>query len=46
MQKRGVLSIPGQASNWYVSTAHTEQDIDDTIGKAGEAMEEFKDRLR
>ena len=45
LQRRGVSILPGQFSNWFVSTAHTEEDIDETIARAGDAMAELKDRL-
>ena len=45
MQRRGVMFIPGQASNWYVSTAHTDQDIDATIDRSADAMQELREQL-
>ena len=45
LQQRGVMLLAGQFSNWYVSTAHREQDIDTTIDRSREAMIELKDQL-
>jgi glutamate-1-semialdehyde 2,1-aminomutase len=45
MARRGVTCIPGQSSNWFVSTAHTEQDIDATIDRSADAMRELRERL-
>lgn len=36
LQERGIRAIPGGL--WFVSTAHTDDDIDQTIAAAGEAM--------
>ena len=36
LQERGVRAIPGGL--WFVSTAHTDEDIDRTLEAVGEAM--------
>ena len=45
MLKRGVLFIAGQMGVWYISTAHTREDIDFTLDAARDAMEEVKAQL-
>jgi glutamate-1-semialdehyde 2,1-aminomutase len=45
LQQRGVVVLQSQLSNWFVSTAHSELDIDETVARAGDAMEELRDRL-
>jgi glutamate-1-semialdehyde 2,1-aminomutase len=38
MQKRGIYCHPGQFERWFMSTEHTDQDIDDTIAAADESI--------
>lgn len=38
MLERGVLLPPSQFETWFVSAAHTEADIDETVNAAHEAM--------
>ncbi len=38
MQNRGIYFHPGQAERWFLSTEHTEQDIDATIDAADESI--------
>ena len=38
MQKRGIYCHPGQFERWFLSTEHTDQDIDDTIAAADESI--------
>ena len=38
MQHRGVYCHPGQFERWFLSTEHTEQDIDTTIDIAAESI--------
>ena len=38
MQHRGIYFHPGQAERWFLSTEHTEQDIDVTIDTAEESI--------
>jgi len=38
MQKRGIYFHPGQFERWFLSTEHTDQDIDDTIAAADESI--------
>ena len=38
--KRGVNTNHAQFGVWYISTQHTEEDIDFTIGAAKEALQE------
>jgi len=38
LQKRGVYCHPGQFERWFLSTEHTDQDIDDTIAAADESI--------
>jgi glutamate-1-semialdehyde 2,1-aminomutase len=38
LQERGVRSVPGGL--WFVSTAHTEQDVDQTLAAVSEAIKE------
>ncbi len=45
LYKRGVMLNPSQFGVWYISTAHTEQDIDFTIEVAREAIQEVKTQL-
>jgi glutamate-1-semialdehyde 2,1-aminomutase len=45
MLKRGVLFSAGQMGVWYISTAHTEEDIDFTLDAARVAIEEVKGQL-
>jgi glutamate-1-semialdehyde 2,1-aminomutase len=45
LYKRGVMLNPGQFGVWYISTAHTEQDIDLTLEAARGAIEEVKAQL-
>jgi glutamate-1-semialdehyde 2,1-aminomutase len=45
LYKRGVMLNPGQFGVWYISTAHTEQDIDLTIEAARGAIQEVKAQL-
>jgi glutamate-1-semialdehyde 2,1-aminomutase len=39
MQKRGIYCHPGQFERWFLSTEHTDKDIDDTIGAAEESIQ-------
>lgn len=43
--KRGVMVNPSQYGVWYISTAHTERDIDFAIGAAREALRVVKTLL-
>jgi glutamate-1-semialdehyde 2,1-aminomutase len=45
MQKRGVYFHPGQFERWFLSTAHTERDIDITIDATAESMREVAKRI-
>jgi glutamate-1-semialdehyde 2,1-aminomutase len=45
MAKRGVLLNHSQMGVWYISTAHSEEDIDFTINAASEAIAEIKSSL-
>ncbi len=45
MQRRGVYFHPGQFERWFVSTAHTEADIDATIEVAREAIQAVAARI-
>ena len=38
MQQRGIYLHPGQFERWFLSTAHTEADIDQTIAAADESI--------
>jgi glutamate-1-semialdehyde 2,1-aminomutase len=38
LQKRGIYCHPSQFERWFLSTEHTEQDIDDTIAAADESI--------
>ena len=38
IQKRGIYCHPGQFERWFLSTEHTDQDIDDTIAAADESI--------
>jgi glutamate-1-semialdehyde 2,1-aminomutase len=38
MQKRGIYFHPSQFERWFLSTEHTDQDIDDTIAAADESI--------
>jgi glutamate-1-semialdehyde 2,1-aminomutase len=40
MRERGVLLPPSQFETWFVSAAHTETEIDETVRAAHEAMRE------
>ena len=40
MRERGILLPPSQFETWFVSAAHTEADIDETVKAAHEAMRE------
>ena len=42
MQERGVYIAPSQFEAGFVSTAHTEADIDATIAKAGDALRNLR----
>jgi len=42
MLRRGVLFHPAQRENWFISTAHTDKDIEDTIQIAQDAIIEAK----
>ena len=46
MLDRGVLFHPGAYENLFVSFAHSDQDIDDTLVAAKETVRELRDRLR
>ncbi|HVA22555.1 MAG TPA: glutamate-1-semialdehyde 2,1-aminomutase [Candidatus Micrarchaeia archaeon] len=45
MQHRGIYFHPGQSERWFLSTEHTEEDVDLTIAAAAEAIEEVSRRL-
>ncbi len=45
MQHRGIYFHPGQSERWFLSTEHTEQDIDQTLAAASEAIAEVARRL-
>jgi hypothetical protein len=38
MQKRGIYFHPGQFERWFISTEHTEKEIDITIAAAEESI--------
>ena len=38
MQKRGIYHHPGQFERWFLSTEHTDKDVDDTIAAADESI--------
>ena len=40
MLARGVMLAPSQYEAWFVSAAHTEADIDQTVRAAAEALRE------
>jgi hypothetical protein len=39
------MFIHGRSSNWFVSTAHTEPDIDAAIGRLADTMREVREQL-
>lgn len=41
MLKRGVYLAPAQFETWFISTAHTKEDLDKTINAADEALKEI-----
>lgn len=41
MLKRGIYLAPAQFESWFISTAHTKEDIDNTISAAEEALKEI-----
>lgn len=45
MQSRGIYFHPGQYERWFLSTEHTEADIDDTVATAAEAIAAVVDRI-
>ena len=45
LYSRGVAINPSQTGVWYISTAHSEKDIDFTVAAAEDAMREIKARL-
>lgn len=46
MYKRGVAFNPAQSGVWYISTEHSEQDIDFTIAAVREAAREIKTHIK
>jgi glutamate-1-semialdehyde 2,1-aminomutase len=42
MLTRGVYPPPSQFEAWFLSSAHTAKDVDETIRAAGEAMKELR----
>lgn len=42
MIKRGVYFHPNQFENWFISTAHTEDDIDETLNRTQDAVKALK----
>jgi len=46
MLKRGVFFNPGQLENWFISTAHTDEDIDITLEKTKGAIKEAKKHFK
>ena len=38
LQERGIRTVPG--GQWFVSTAHTQEDVDQTLESVAEALEE------
>jgi glutamate-1-semialdehyde 2,1-aminomutase len=45
MLQRGVLFHPGQFENLFVSTAHTDEDVELTLAAAGEVLREARPEL-
>ena len=45
LQKRGIYCHPGQFERWFLSTEHTDQDIDDTIAAAEESIRAVAKKL-
>lgn len=45
MLKRGILFHPNQFEHFFVSTAHTDEDIERTLEAAKAAIAEIRDRL-
>lgn len=45
MLRRGVLFHPSQTEHFFISTAHTQEDIDHTLSAAKEAINEIKDQF-
>jgi glutamate-1-semialdehyde 2,1-aminomutase len=45
MQQRGIYFHPGQYERWFLSTEHTEADIDQTIAAAEESIRAVAKRL-
>ena len=45
MQRRGVYFHPGQYERWFLSTAHTERDVDLTIDTAEESIRAVAQRI-
>ena len=44
LRLRGVYTKPTPRDIWYVSTAHSEDDIDETLEVAAEAFEAFAEQ--
>jgi len=45
MLQRGVLFHPGQFENLFVSTAHTDEDVELTLAAAAETLREARSEL-
>ena len=41
LRARGVYTRPSPCYMWYMSTAHTEADVDTTLGAVGDALREL-----
>ena len=46
MLDRGVYPPPSQFEAWFLSSAHTERDIAQTVQKAEEALKELHDKMK
>jgi glutamate-1-semialdehyde 2,1-aminomutase len=44
--KQGVLVHPSQYEHWFISTVHTEADVDQTLQAAEKAVAEIKSLVK
>jgi len=45
MQQRGIYFHPGQSERWFLSTEHTEADVDQTVAAAADSIAEVARQL-